>query len=158
MIVVSDTSPICYLLLIDEIDILYRLYQKVLISTIIQQELSHSKSPIIVQNWINNPPDWLIIHYVTDLGYSNLDVLDKGEKSALILAEQQNADLMIIDDGLGRKFARSRGFKVTGLLGVLDAAAQQNLLDFPTAISQLKKTTFRASPALISSLLNRYQP
>ncbi len=157
MIVVSDTSPICYLLLIDEIELLPQLYGKVLIPTIIQQELSHVKSPSAVKNWIDTPPDWLIIETVAPCFEQDLEVLDAGERAAITLAEQQEANLVIVDDARGRKIARSRGLKVTGLLGVLDEAAKQNLVDFPTAINRLQKTTFRASAMLIECLLNRHR-
>ena len=61
-----------------------------------------------------------------------------------------------MDEALGRKVARNKGLKVTGLLGILDRAAQQNLVDFSEAIAALKETTFRASSKLIESLLARY--
>jgi predicted nucleic acid-binding protein len=157
MIVVSDTSAICYLLLIGEIELLAKLYGKVLIPSVVQQELSHNCSPITVQNWINNPPQWLIIESVNVPSEEDLDVLDAGEKAAIILAEQQQADLIIIDDGNGRNIAFSRGLKVTGLLGVLDEAAQQKLVDFKKVITNLQSTTFRVSPKLIQSLLQQYK-
>lgn len=157
MIVVSDTSPICYLLLIDEIEILPQLYNQILIPTIIQQELSNTKSPKVVQNWIKNPPDWLVIQSVTPRCERDLEVLDSGERAAIILAEEQKADLVIVDDALGRRIATARGLRVTGLLGVLDEAAKRNIIDFPIAINRLQKTTFRVSAILIESLLNRYQ-
>ncbi|MBA3924223.1 MAG: hypothetical protein H0X31_21990, partial [Nostocaceae cyanobacterium] len=56
--------------------------------------------------------------------------LDPGERAVIALAEEQGADLVIVDDGLGRRAARTRQLKVTGLLGILDAAAQQSLVDF----------------------------
>ncbi|ELS05271.1 protein of unknown function (DUF3368) [Xenococcus sp. PCC 7305] len=61
-----------------------------------------------------------------------------------------------LDEALGRKIARSRGLRVTGLLGILDEAAKQNLVDFPSVMNRLQKTTFRVSGSLIKSLLNRY--
>jgi predicted nucleic acid-binding protein len=157
MIVVSDTSPICYLLLIGEINLLSQLYGQVLIPQVVQEELSNQQSPIIVQNWINNPPQWLIIQSVNVPFDNSLDVLDAGEKSAIILAEQEQANLIIIDDGLGRNIAFSRGLKVTGLLGVLDEAAQQKLVDFQKAITDLQSTTFRVSPKLLQSLLQQHK-
>ncbi len=45
MIVVADTSPICYLLLIDEIDLLRQLYGRALIPQVVQQELADERSP-----------------------------------------------------------------------------------------------------------------
>ncbi|MCA2623292.1 MAG: hypothetical protein IM507_03890 [Microcystis sp. M20BS1] len=55
MIVVSDTSPICYLLLIDQIMILQKLYELVVIPEAVADELKASESPSIVRNWIANP-------------------------------------------------------------------------------------------------------
>lgn len=158
MIVISDTSPICYLLLIGEIDLLSQLYGQVIIPKIVQQELSDNQAPTIVQNWIKNPPTWLKIETIQENNDDpDLQGLDPGEKAAIILAKIQGADLVIIDDGLGRKIARSRGLKITGLLGVLNEAAQQNIVNFPNAIARLQQTTFFASEELIQSLLKRYQ-
>ncbi len=140
-------------LLIGEIDILGQLYGQVLIPEIVQKELADTRSPDIVQTWIQIPPKWLIIQRVSILSDDNLNILDPGERDAIILAEQQKAHLVIIDDLLGRRIAQSRGLRVTGLLGVLDEAARQNLLNFPSVIAKLQKTTFRASSKLIQALL-----
>ncbi|ELS03763.1 hypothetical protein Xen7305DRAFT_00034870 [Xenococcus sp. PCC 7305] len=96
MIVVSDTSPICYLLLIGEIGILPQLYGRVLIPKIVQQELSNLKSPKIVRKWIDAPPDWLIIENVTDSFDHDLEVLDLGERAAILLAERKDATLVTV--------------------------------------------------------------
>jgi predicted nucleic acid-binding protein len=157
MIVVSDTSPICYLLLIGEIDILPQLYGKVLIPTTVYQELLDPKSPSLVRAWLQQPPSWLRIQSVNRTSDIGLNTLDPGEQEAILLAEQKNAFLIIIDDLLGRKVATSRGLNVTGLLGVLDESARQNLIDFPSAIERLQQTYFRASSALIKSLLQQHQ-
>lgn len=157
MIVVSDTSPICYLLLIGEVELLPQLYTQVCIPSIVQQELSDVRSPVLVQNWINHPPAWLAVKTIERSSDSTLDVLDRGEQAAILLAEQHRASLIIIDDLLGRQMAQSRGLNITGLLGVLDEAAKQNLVHFPEAMSRLQQTTFRASPTLIQVLLERHQ-
>ncbi|NEP81896.1 MAG: DUF3368 domain-containing protein [Okeania sp. SIO3C4] len=112
MIVVSDTSPICYLLLIGEIKLLPQLYGQVLIPRIVQQELSDERSPIAVKNWIEKPPQWLIIQDVTVPVDKDLEPLDAGEKAAIILALQERANLIIIDETLGRKVARNKGLRV----------------------------------------------
>lgn len=155
MIVVSDISPICYLILIDEIEILHQLYGQVMILNIVQQELSHWRSPEPVKTWIKNPPEWLIVKTVDIVFNPDLSALDAGEQAAIILAEQIEASLVIIDDALGRKIAQARGLKVTGLLGILDESVKQNLLNLPIAINRLQMTTFRASKQIIQSLLRQ---
>jgi predicted nucleic acid-binding protein len=158
MIVISAPLPICYLLLIGEVELLSQLYGQVLIPKIVQQELSDNQAPTIGQNWIKNPPNWLRIETIQENNDEPaLQYLDPGEKAAIILAKIQGANLVRIDDGLGRKIARSRGLKITGLLGVLNEAAQQNIVNFPDAIARLQPTTFFAPEDLIQTLLKRYQ-
>lgn len=157
MIVVCDTSPICYLLLIGKIQLLPRLYEKVLIPQVIQNELADKRSPTVVQTWISQPPEWLVIQRVDVVSNGDLDNLDSGERDAIMLALAIGADLIIVDDLLARQMASSLNLRVTGLLGVLDEAGRQKLVDFPGAIARLQQTTFRASSKLIQSVLQQRQ-
>jgi predicted nucleic acid-binding protein len=84
MIVVSDTSPICYLLLIDQISILQELYELVVIPQAVADELNALESPPVVRNWIANPPDWLQIQIVSASSRSGLEKLDPGEQEAIL--------------------------------------------------------------------------
>ena len=52
MIAVSDTSPICYLILIGEIDILPRLFDQVLVPQAVLTELRHVDAPEPVRDWV----------------------------------------------------------------------------------------------------------
>ncbi|MGD1809459.1 DUF3368 domain-containing protein [Dapis sp. BLCC M126] len=131
MIVVSDTSPICYLLLIGEIELLPQLYGQVIIPRIVEQELSDERSPTVVRNWIQTPPKWIIVADVTVSADKDLDILNAGEKAAISLALKQGANLIIIDEALGRKVARNKGLKVTGLLGILDPSSSTKSSRFP---------------------------
>ena len=56
MIAVSDTSPICYLILIGEIDTLPRLYSQVLVPAVVIAELVHEDAPGAVRDWAANLP------------------------------------------------------------------------------------------------------
>jgi len=59
MIVVADTSPINYLVLIREIEILPRLYGKVVIPQTVREELLRPIAPEIVRTWTAQAPAWL---------------------------------------------------------------------------------------------------
>ncbi len=54
MVVVADTSPINYLVLIEQIDLLIRLYTRILIAVL--EELNHPLAPNPVRDWARNPP------------------------------------------------------------------------------------------------------
>lgn len=157
MIVISDTSPLCYLLLIDLIDLLPELYDRIVIPEIIRDELAAPKSPAIVQAWIAQPPSWLEIRAVTTSNTLSADALDPGERDAIVLAEELQADLILLDDQAARAVATQRGLAIVGVLGILVKAGQQGKIDFPTAISRLQQTTFRASASLIQILIDQFE-
>jgi predicted nucleic acid-binding protein len=159
MIVVSDTSPILYLLLIDQLDLLPLLYQKIFIPEAARDEMLATGAPVALQQWANNPPDWLEIRRVELSTNSDLIQLDPGERAAIQLAQQNNADLLLVDDKPARRVARNLGLRVTGLLGVLDEAATLKQIDLLTALNQLiSETNFRAAPDLIQALLSKHSP
>lgn len=82
-----------------------------------------------------------------------MDLLDRGERDAILLAESVKADRLIIDDLDGRRQAVNRKLPVIGTLGILAEAARRNLLDLSQALAALQETNFHASPALIKLLL-----
>jgi predicted nucleic acid-binding protein len=55
MIVVSDTSPIRYLILIEAIDVLSKLFGEVLIPPAVVAELVHTSAPLAVRAWMAPP-------------------------------------------------------------------------------------------------------
>jgi predicted nucleic acid-binding protein len=50
MIVVSDTSPINYLLLINQIDLLPRLFQQIIVPDVVRDEMVDPSAPLVLQN------------------------------------------------------------------------------------------------------------
>ena len=153
MIVVADTSPICYLLLIDKIDVLHHLYKCVIIPPAVADELGAPQAPLGVRNWIMNPPTWLQIQSVENSEIINPSKLDPGEQEAILLAEQINADLIILDDKAARKVAAQLQLRTIGLLGILKDAANDGLLDLTATFAQLREAGFWVSPDLLDRLL-----
>ena len=155
MIVVCDTSPLCYLLLIDSINILPELYRVVVIPQAVYNELNASEAPPAIQNWIVEPPAWLQIQRIDSSAISGLEKLDPGEREAILLAEQLSAELVILDDKAARRVAIERGLKIIGLLGVLKDAALAGFLDLPVAFERLRDVGFWVAPSLLEQLLKQ---
>jgi predicted nucleic acid-binding protein len=142
-LVIADTSPINYLLLIGHIDILPALFEKVIVPAAVRDELKHPKAPPVVKNWIAVPPAWLDVRQTSHLGDPSSEILDAGEAAAIALAIEFHADLLLMDDEEGVMAARGKGLEVTGTLGVLSRAAQRHLLNLAEAFDRLKHTNFR---------------
>ncbi len=158
MKVISNTSPLCYLLLIDQIDILPQLFGKLIIPEAVCRELSDTGAPEVVRQWFTHPPAWLQIVAVSAVSDAALARLHPGEQDAILLAEQCSADLVLLDEKAARKAARERGLNVTGLLGVLDRAATVGIIEnFPRVIARLNATNFRIAPRVLKSLLEKHR-
>ncbi len=152
MNVVSNTSPLCYLVLIGHAPVLTKLYGDVTTTETVLAELRHADAPPAVRAWAAAPSAWLKI-YPDPVPRDNvLADLDPGERTAILLAEQFKADVVLLDESAARALASQRGLKVAGTLGVLRDAAQTGLLKLPDALDLLRKTNFRASPELWKSL------
>ena len=82
--------------------------------------------------------------------------MDVGERTTIELADVIDADLILMDDRDGVAFARAQGFAVTGTLGVLDLAAQRELVDLVEAFTRLKATTFYYRRGLLDALLAQH--
>jgi len=156
MIVIADTSPLNYLVLIGEAEILKRLYGRVVIPEAVLRELQHPQIPAPVAKWIARRPAWLEIQQTTIAPDAGLRLLGEGEREAIILAQQHRPEaLLLMDEGKGRREALRRNLRITGTLGVLNDAASRGWVDLPSAFERLRQTTFRASPSLLQSFLDR---
>jgi predicted nucleic acid-binding protein len=142
MIVVADTSPINYLILIEEIDILTKMYSRVVIPPAVGEELLRPSAPEVVRSWMSQLPEWLEIKTPLNVPDASLSALDSGERDAILLAGELRADQLIVDDRQGRHEAEKRGIPVIGTLGVMREAATLGLLDLRNAVKRLEATTF----------------
>lgn len=153
MIVVSDTSPLNYLVLIGRDAVLPALFGRVAAPPAVIAELRHPKTPHEVSAWAASPPAWLDV--LTPKLTLPSTKLGPGETEAIALATELKADVLLIDDRDGVAAARQLNLFVTGTLGVLVMAADRGLLRLPDAITALCATTFRGPERLMEAVLAR---
>lgn len=153
-LVIADTGPVNYLILIGHIDLLPRLFRRVILPTAVEDELHDIGAPAVVRAWVERPPAWLEIMETPGPGPATLD---EGEAAVIALAVALHADMVLIDERRGVHVARNYGLRVTGTLGLLELAAQSGLVDFTEAAQRLRLTTFRSPEALLETMLRKHR-
>ncbi|MGH9840115.1 MAG: DUF3368 domain-containing protein [Blastocatellia bacterium] len=128
MIVVSNTSPISNLALINHLHLLQHLYGQIFIPTGVQAELM--KEPSVAANVAASFNTFItpVIVKNQPLLQSLLVSLDRGEAEAIALTKELSGDLLLIDERLGRGIALQNQLNITGLLGVLLVAKSRSLI------------------------------
>lgn len=131
MIVVSDTTPLISLLKIERIGLLEKLFGQVLIPQAVFDELivddrfkleadQIRRKQFIEVKTVKNPESASILKRATGL--------DQGESEAIILTDEQNADVLLMDEAKGRAVSFQMGFRIMGTIGILMAAYEENEL------------------------------
>jgi predicted nucleic acid-binding protein len=151
VIVLSDTSPLNYLVLIGHVDVLPTLFGRIIIPTAVRDELLHPGTPEVVRRWLGNPPPWLEVRLPSHIE-PNIP-LGRGEIEAISLAIEIHADLLLMDDRVARRAAEARGLSVVGILNVLEASAERDLLDLSVAIDKLRRTNFHLAEEILAQAL-----
>jgi predicted nucleic acid-binding protein len=150
-VVVADTTPLNYLILVGHADVLGSLFGEVLIPEAVLAELQHPNAPDAVTRWLRSPPAWLRVEKVR-LADESLQ-LGKGETEAISLAIEREVKIVLMDERRGRAAAEARGLIAVGTLNLIDLADERRLFDGVGVLNALRQTTFRAD----SELLERFE-
>src|SRR5579872_6674384 len=127
--VVADTSPLNYLVQIGCDHLLVALYERILIPGAVLRELENPGTPAPTHEWLRH------VRVAED---PEPGELDPGERHAIQLAKDENADLLLMDERAGVAVARRRGLLVTGTQGVLLRGAALGLVDMDVALVALQ--------------------
>ena len=152
-VVVSDTSPLHYLILCDSVEVLARLFTQIVVPPAVFQELTNERTPQAVRQWAQSLPEWVKVQSPTTL-HPGLNV-DRGELEAISLALEIGASALLIDDRAGRTAAQRCGVAVTGTVGLLEMAAARGLLNLKQALAKLEQTNARLDAELVAGALQR---
>ena len=135
MIVVCNSSPLIAGVDLGLGEIYEALFGEVLIPPAVRQEVFASRPQ----------PSWITERPLTNPNASELlqGRLGAGEREAIALTLEVNADLLLMDELAGRRTATSLGLRVMGILGVLLRAKARKLIPaVGPSIDQLLATGF----------------
>ena len=153
-VVIVNTTPIIALALIEQLDLLPRLYGLVVIPPAVQTEVLQGGAQGIGVTEIQNA-NWIRVIALTDPRRADsLPDLDRGEAQVIALAQELRADLVVIDERLERKYARRLKLKLTGTLGVLLRAKQVGFVQaIKPLVEQLVQGGIRLGEDVIAEAL-----
>ena len=145
-LVISDASPIIALVDIGKLELLQKLYQRVVITDIVRSEVQADL------------PEWIEVSNEYDQKqFQILQLeLDPGEASAIALALANPESRIILDESKGRSVAKRLGLKVTGTIGIIVKAKEEGIIiSGKEILEKLEQQGFWFSESLKSSILSR---
>lgn len=136
MTVVSNTSPLRYLIATGLADLVGSPFGAVLIPRAVEGELLDPHTPPSVQHWMARRPRWIEtrdVHLPQDAEL--IGQLHPGEAEGIQLALELRAEVLVMDERRGRQLATARGLTVIGALGMLRESYRRNLIQDPLALA-----------------------
>ena len=157
MIVISDTSCIGYLIIIDKLLLLKENFSKIIIPEKVHKEILQLSSKYNLDKYLKS--EWITSMSITNykLYKELLNRVDEGESEAIVLSQEIHADLLLIDERKGTLLARSLGIKTIGLLGVLLLSKEKQMIPHvkPILDELIANTTFRIDKILYTNVLKQ---
>lgn len=155
MIIVSNTTPLSELAKIDRLSLLQTLFNTILIPQEVYTELTTGNHPatllIPAATWIETRT----VNSLERIAQLLQPGLDRGECAAIALAEELNADRLLMDEQAGRNLARKLGLPIIGTIGILLLAKQQGILNaIAPLLNDLIDQGTWISPAFVAKCCN----
>ena len=124
--VIANTTPLIALANIDQLELLHELYGTITVPQAVIDEITSEPAKHRVRSVA-----WIKVEAIRDSSQKELfrARLHAGEVEVMILAREQNADLVIMDDNAAKKTAKFLGLNVTGTLGILLKAKKEGYLE-----------------------------
>ena len=156
---VSNTTPLRYLIAIEQEHLLGKLFERVFVPVAVHEELTDADTPERVRRRVASLPGWFEVRTVDETRMPTFPVtLHRGERQAILLAEALRADVLLLDEQVGRTIALSRNIPLSGTLGVLERADRMGFVsNFPQVLQRLKASRFFIAETLEQQLLDRHR-
>ncbi len=158
MPVISNTSPLLNLAIINQLSLMRQQFREIIIPDGVFRELKINEDiPGSQQLREAFEAAWITVKQVENETFVQLlrRELDQGEAEAIALAIELKADWLLLDERDGRKIARQLGLNITGVLGIILRGWQQgNVSSVKTIINQLRSDAhFHIAPHLEEQIL-----
>lgn len=133
-IVIADAGPLIALARIGHIHLLREVFGRVVITEAVQQEVLQGgdfADSVPIENAIQE--GWLQVEVSSHtMGGTNLECLDPGERSTILLALEYQQDgqivQLVIDEAKGRASAQSLSLELIGSAGIIAVAARLGII------------------------------
>ena len=131
---VSNSSPLVGLAAIGHFPLLRRYFGKIYIPQAVYREVvTRGKGRTGARETKKAVKDkWIEVVRVKDKSAVKRLMtefeIDQGESEAICLAQELGAERIIVDESKTREYARSLGFKMIGVLGILKLAMEEGLI------------------------------
>jgi predicted nucleic acid-binding protein len=154
-LVVSDTSPLLNLALIDRLDLLEAQFSSITAPRRVWNELADGEDGLATLQDLRER-DFLQLVEVeqSELFVEIFRELDRGETAAICHAIEQDADLVLLDERDGRQVAHRHDLNTTGVVGVLLRGANAGTVELREELDNLREAGFWISDELYSKILS----
>jgi predicted nucleic acid-binding protein len=151
--VILDTGPVISLSVIDQLDLLTHLFDKIFIANAVWEELNRSeffqafpKIKTFFENRVKR------INRFNEL----ILITDYGESESMLLYKELIADFLVIDDKKARSFAEELEINCIGTLAVLIKAKEKGLIaDLKPIFKNLIQNKRFYSKSVLNEILSR---
>ena len=143
---VVNSTPLIVLCGIGKLELLREMYEEISIPLAVFREVTAKDDSACVQ--LRSAGAWVHVEQIKDYSEKKMYKarLHDGEVEGMILAQEQKADLVVIDDNAAKKTAKYLGLTVTGTLGILVKAKQCGIIkEVRSLLSEMKQNGFYVS-------------
>ncbi len=153
-VLIADSSPLIALAIIEQLELLPRLYRRVLVPPAVWHEVTIAGQNLPGAQTVRQLA-WVDIQAPEPQSLQLLAILvDRGEAEAIALAQGIAASTVLLDDAQARRVAERLGIRRIGTLGILRRAKRARLLNqIKPYIEQLSANSIYMRQNLIDTVL-----
>lgn len=155
--VIVNSTPLIALCHVNQLKVLKQLYGEIIIPKAVYDEISVKEDSVCKKN-VDESLDWIHVQEIQNQMAKTMfkSQLHDGEVEVMILAMEQQADVVVIDDQNAKKYAKYLELPVTGTLGVLMKAKQKGYLsELKPVLDVMVQNGIYIKPSLVELCLKQ---